>query len=223
MARRYYAQRMGQIKLRIKMNIKLPKVTLVAISSVYVEETIQSLLKSCEKIDFFDCILLSHEKPNNLPEKISFVKINEISTINDYNNFCLFELTNYIQTEFALLIQYDGYVLRPNKWKDYFLDFDYIGAPWPDGEQWNHIRVGNGGFSLRSKKLLDAMNILNLPSTDNGTGFYSEDMQICNFHRTSLENYGIKYAPVHIAAEFSHELDVPENCDEPFGFHKYIK
>ena len=46
--------------------------------------------------------------------------------INDYNNFCLFELTNYIQTEFSLLIQYDGYVLRPNKWKDYFLDFDYI-------------------------------------------------------------------------------------------------
>lgn len=205
------------------MSIELPQVTLVSASSIYIEETITALIKSSEEINFYDCILLSDELPNNLPKKISFHKINKISSSEEYSRFCLFELTKYIKTEYVLIVQYDGYVLRPSKWQDTFLKYDYIGAPWPSGLfDGSHLRVGNGGFSLRSKKLLDSMTVLNLPFTDNGTGHYSEDLQICVFYRTVLENSGIKFAPPKIAAEFSHELWVPEHCNQPFGFHKYI-
>lgn len=202
--------------------LELSNVTIVSVSSVEIDKTIDALTKSISGIKFFDNILISHNKPENLPSNISFIQIDEIKTVNDYSRFCLFELTKYIKTEFVLLIQYDGYVLRPHKWKNYFLDYDYIGAPWPDGEQWNNIRVGNGGFSLRSKKLLDSMTVLELPFTDKGYGHYSEDMQLCNYYRNELENFGIKFAPVNIAAEFSHELDVPETNREPFGFHKFM-
>jgi hypothetical protein len=35
-----------------------------------------------------------------------------------------------------------------------FLDYDFIGAPWPEGQEENSLLVGNGGFSLRSKSKL---------------------------------------------------------------------
>ena len=31
----------------------------------------------------------------------------------------------------AMLIHSDGYVINPSAWRDDFLDYDYIGAPWP--------------------------------------------------------------------------------------------
>jgi len=61
----------------------------------------------------------------------------------------------------CLLVQPDGFVINPDKWDNQFFEYDYIGAPW---EQVPHSyldpwgkphRVGNGGFSFRSKKLLD--------------------------------------------------------------------
>ena len=54
-----------------------------------------------------------------------------------------------------LLIQWDGYVVNPEAWDPAFLGCDYLGAKWywhDDG-----MRVGNGGFSLRSRRLLDAL------------------------------------------------------------------
>ena len=64
------------------------------------------------------------------------------------------ELHDHISTAHALCIQWDGYVLNAQAWDASFLDYDYIGSVWPqfgDGH-----RVGNGGFSLRSKRLLEA-------------------------------------------------------------------
>ncbi|MCF7795387.1 hypothetical protein K9M50_03445 [Patescibacteria group bacterium] len=110
--------------------IHLKKVTLVAASSVKIDETIFALLESMKKIDYFDVILISHERPANLPNKINFKKCNKLRNIKDYNKFILFDLANYISSEFALVVQYDGYVLKPEMWNDDFLDYDYIGAPW---------------------------------------------------------------------------------------------
>jgi hypothetical protein len=57
----------------------------------------------------------------------------------------------------VLVAQWDGFVWQHRMWDPAFLDYDYIGAPWPAhltrGEQHRNHRVGNGGFSLRSRKL----------------------------------------------------------------------
>jgi hypothetical protein len=200
--------------------IELNKVTLVAISSININETIDALQKSKESIKFFDCILLTHERPENLPNDINFIKIRHLESKDEYSRFCIYELKNFIKSEFVLVVQHDGYVLRPYKWKDYFMEYDYIGAPWPNDGIWSFVRVGNGGFSLRSKKMLDVPTELNLHfDVTEEAPYRSEDMRLCVYFRKELEGYGIKYAPVNIAAEFSHELNVPEIVDEPFGFH----
>jgi hypothetical protein len=94
-------------------------------------------------------------------------------------------------------------------WQERFLEFDYIGAPWPTKEG---LLVGNGGFSLRSKKLLNALqDEAILPK-------HPEDQCICLENRIYLENtHDIAFAPGELAEEFAFELEKPNfDC---FGFH----
>jgi len=82
-----------------------------------------------------------------------------------------------------------------------------------------HVRVGNGGFSLRSKKLLDIPTKFNMPFLED-RGFYNEDGNICVYNRDFLLNFGIKYATIDVAAKFSREIFLPEYKDiVTFGFH----
>jgi hypothetical protein len=58
------------------------------------------------------------------------------------------EFTEKIPTETFIIFQTDS-MINPNH-KDLlgkFLKYDYVGAPWP----WDHLKVGNGGFSLRKR------------------------------------------------------------------------
>lgn len=189
--------------------MKLDNVTLCAVTDLHVEGTEYALKRSQEGIEFADVQFLQPV----------------LGSSDEYSRYVLFELDKHIQTPFALLVQHDGYVTSPELWTDEFLDYDYIGAPWPPNLHYTprgtEVRVGNGGFSLRSKRLLGAFNELRLPFTDNGTGFFHEDGQICNYYRKTLEDYGIKFAPVELAARFSTELQVPETV-ESFGKHKYL-
>ncbi len=190
--------------------LKLDNVTLVAITDLHFEGTEYALKKSQEEIAYYDVQLIHPD----------------LGSSNAYSYFVLYELHKYIESPFALVVQHDGYVLNPEKWTDQFLEYDYIGAPWPAETHYTkegvEVRVGNGGFSLRSKKLLSAFTDLGLTYTDDGTGFFHEDGQICNYHRKALEDNGIKFAPVELAARFSRELPVPESVEDTFGFHKYL-
>jgi len=111
-----------------------------------------------------------------------------------------------IQEDHFLLIQADGYAVNSSAWSDDFLQYDYIGSPFnvnlvPDSK----FAVGNGGFSLRSKRLLDALHHLRIVASDR-----SEDILICWDLRNSLEDiYEIKFAPLHVAYQFGIEL--PDN------------
>lgn len=202
--------------------IYLPNVTLISASSVKIQETISALKKSMEKIKYAEVLFLTHEDINLKNLGIKIIKIKKLD-YSGYSRFIAYELYKFIKTDFALIVQNDGYVLNPYKWSKEFLEYDYIGAPWPPNTHFTkkgvNIRVGNGGFSLRSKRLLNSLTNLKLPFTDNNTGFDHEDGIICNFYRHELEDIGIKFAPVEIAARFSHESDCKESIFRPFGFH----
>jgi hypothetical protein len=204
--------------------LHLDKVTLVAVSSIKINKTLCALKKSMRGIDFREVILISHKKPFFLGKDIEFKKCEPIKSINAYSKFMLYELGKYIDTEFALIVQYDSGVIRPRKWNNKFLEYDYIGAPWPENIHFTkdktNVRVGNGGFSLRSRKLMNIFNDQKLSFTDDDTGYFNEDGVICVYHRKRLEDNGIRFAPVEIAAMFSHETDCDESNPEPFGFHK---
>ncbi len=216
-----------KFRKRKEPKLRLDNVTLVAVSSVKIPETIRALEHTMIDIDFARVVLVSHQKPERLNPNITFIKCSKISSLDEYSRFMLYDLAHQIDTDHALVIQHDGFVVRPYKWDPAFLGYDYIGAPWPpkthftkDGSE---VRVGNGGFSLRSKKLMGIFNTLNLPFEDNGAGSLNEDGMICNYYRKDLEQAGISFAPVAVASHFSLEDKKGDPNIKPFGFHRNRK
>ena len=217
----------AKFKKRKSPKIILPSITLVAVSSIKIKNTIRALEHSMERISFGRVLLISHEKPEGLNLDIEFKQCKRITSLDEYSKFMLYELPQYIDTDFALVIQHDGYVVRPEKWDNAFLQYDYIGAPWAPKTHFTksgtEVRVGNGGFSLRSKKLLHALGALNLSFSDIDNDILNEDGVLCNYFRKELENYGIIFAPVDIATRFSLENKNDDITIEPFGFHRMSK
>lgn len=187
----------------------LTSVTLVAVTSVALNATITALRKTLQKAEFGDVVLLSDQRPSAPRPDIRHVEIERLSSRADYSRFMLHDLHRHVFTPHALCVQWDGYVLRGSAWDPSFLEYDYIGAVWPsfaDGHD-----VGNGGFSLRSKKLLEACRELPFD------GSRMEDVIICRDRRVQLEERGIRFAPSAVARQFSYERTRPEGNE--FGFH----
>lgn len=212
-----------------KKKIKLPKVTLVAISSVHLYETVRALLYSMREIEFAKCVLISHKKPVYLPSSITFMQTDRLRSVDDYSFFCVYRLADYIDTEYALIVHHDGFVVNPAAWRDSFLQYDYIGSPWPlpkDAMRYRDakggiVRVGNG-VSLRSRRLLEYPKKIGLPWEKTDTGDYNEDCFLCCKHRLMLEENGFRFAPLEEAAVFGREHPLPENEGiEPFLFHQW--
>lgn len=204
--------------------MELNNVTIVAVAGVRPEEALWAIDYSCRDIKFGASKLIT---PHTIQsETVDIIACNALN-YEQYNHFIVYELWKYIDTDFALLVQDDGYVVNPFQWNDEFLEYDYIGAVWPmpqdDFSFRDHTgelyRVGNGGFSLRSKKLLKLATDLNLEWKPY-YGFYNEDGFYCVHHRKTYEQHGCKYAPIDIAASFSQEVELPEQMFTiPFGFH----
>jgi len=191
------------------MKLSLKDVTLCAADTANISLATRALHLSMEKCDFGDAVLFSHA-----PVDGSFrtVIIDRISSVADYSNFILKQLPLLTDTPYVLVIQWDGYVLNSDAWRPAYRDYDYIGARWPhftDG-----LTVGNGGFSLRSRKLLQALKD---PKFAHDPAI-NEDILICRVYRPALESeYGIRFAPEMAANRFSYENSIP-NCPT-FGFH----
>lgn len=204
----------------------LSDITLIAYSSNDVEENIQGLLKCMEYFDFGAVKILSHKQPNCLPEGITYECAKEIKDINDFNEYMFLNFGEHVQTSHCLYVQHHAYIIHPELWDDNWLQYDYIGAGWPTipnaylTDSGERVRVGNGGFSLRSEKLINAPKILKL-KLEQRQGFFNEDGNLTIYHREKLLDYGIKYAPLEVACKFSYENTIPENIGiKPFGFHR---
>ena len=159
--------------------------------------------------NFAKVILLSDQPPQTADRAIEWRKIEHLSSRAEYSRFMLRELCQHIETDHALCVQWDGFVLNGEAWDGDFLNYDYIGAVWPHYQ--DNYNVGNGGFSLRSRRLLDAC--LDLPVD----GAVAEDVTISRACRPELESKGIRFAPEAIARRFSYERTPP--LGREFGFH----
>ena len=202
--------------------VPVPSISLVAVACTKVPETLIALRKCMDQMQFNRVMLFTHEDVE--AEGIDVIKTEKLD-YRGYNEFVAMKLWKWVATDYALVVQNDGYITDASKWSDDFFYFDYVGAPWPPSTHYTkeggEVRVGNGGFSLRSKKLLRAPTVLGLEFSDYDTGFPHEDGFLCVHNRERLEKHGIQFAPVEIAAHFSTELTVPETT-ESFGKHKYL-
>lgn len=195
--------------------INLNNVTILCVDGINPDIGLKALKYSMKHIIFGKSILLSHINPGNIPDNIIFEQIPKL-THDTYSQFMLHELYKYVDTDYCLTIHDDGFVINPHLWNDEFLQYDYIGAPWLHTVQYfgEKYRVGNGGFSLRSKKLINLCRNIKTKG--------HEDAAISIYYRDALEQYGCKFAPVDVAMKFSLEEQIPEcefNLNNTFGFH----
>lgn len=214
--------------------LQLPQVTLVAMTSVNVKATIQAMEYSMRGIDFGDAVLITHKKPLGLPKSIRYSHTSKLTNIDDFNYKMVYELGDHIKTDYALIVHADGFVVHPEMWRDEFLDYDYIGAPWPlpkEGDTTtyrdiygNICRVGNSA-GIRSKRLMDFPKKANVPWEGEyayGKMWFYEDGFICCKIRHLLEAEGMRIAPLEVAKYYSHEQMIPEvQGITPFAFHKW--
>lgn len=188
----------------------LADVTLVAVTSVALAATLAALRQSLSQASFGRVLLLSDHEPGGLGcSGIEWRAIPRLASRSDYSRFVMSSLCEHIETGHALLVQWDGFVRNGLAWRDEFLEYDYIGAPWPQYR--DGMAVGNGGFSLRSRRLLQAT--AQLAASDE-----PEDVAICRTHRRLLENTdNIRFANIDIARAFSYERGHSNGLE--FGVH----
>ncbi len=184
----------------------LSEVTVCAANSVSPDLAGRALDLCMERCAFAEAILFS-DKP--AAGSFRHVAIAPLASLDDYSRFCLKEMAQHIATPHVLVVQWDGYVVEPQAWDKRFRNYDYVGAPiFRD----NRVVVGNGGFSLRSRKLMRA--VAKLPWVPG----VNEDWTISDVLRPTLErDFGIRFAPPEIAARFSYEQRHPGK--PTFGFH----
>ena len=173
----------------------LENVTLCAIDSVQPLLAKKAMDRCKKQVDFGGELFIDHMSINSKQA---------------YSKFVIQELHKYIKTDFVLIVQWDGWIINKDAWNPKFLDYDYIGAVWP----WHPegFRVGNGGFSLRSKVLCELTAEPEFVYKDR-----NEDDLICHINRDYLVRNQVRFAPEELARQFSFEREL-SNVPS-FGFH----
>jgi hypothetical protein len=189
--------------------LQLPNVMLCAVTSIALPETLEAFKRCLEQVEFGSALLLTDQPSlaSGHPE-IHCRTIDPIRSQQEYSEFILRKLNHYVDFDHVLLVQWDSFILDASCWRADFLRYDYIGALWPQFD--DDCNVGNGGFSLRSKRLLQLTASAQFP------GSHPEDVSICRTHRAWLESRGTVFAPPSVAEQFSFERSPPAKT---FGFH----
>jgi len=151
---------------------------------------------------------------------IIFVPVAPFPDWQDVSIWAMTELHLYANLfrEYVMSIHWDGFPINEGAWFPEFMEYDFIGAPWPDGE------VGNDGFSIMSKRIILARGRLGIKPTKElchpadaltlHKGFVSEYGTSSYWPR--LEALGIRKAPAEVARRFSAE---DRRYTGEFGFH----
>ena len=208
--------------------LQLPDVTIFTFcwGEEHVRKSLRSMLIGMDQVQFKRAVLITDGSKTDL----SLFD----NTINEYNidvcdmnvdlssnmsddddnrsGFCesFIQQTNkYILDDFCLNVQHDSTIIDVSNWDDRYLNYDYIGAPWPMDiiqasdmvagriEKIPNV-VGNGGFSLRTRKFVEE-------SAKLGWDHKNEDLNICVFNYETMTNNGVTFAPPDLASKFSVE------------------
>ena len=210
--------------------LNLNNVTLVCIDDKDTD-TARDIVKGLLKfIEFADAKIFASTEGEYV------AKVEPIDSISKYNEFVINDLHEHVDTPFMMIVQVDGYPINFKAWTPEFLEYDYIGAPWTWAPVEQRLKicptggcVGNGGFSIRSKKIMEMVarefdyqhynnhfkknEALNRRRRNNGL---AEDEYVCRKINKELKQKGIKFAPCELAKYFSVENGAYTG---QFGFH----
>jgi hypothetical protein len=171
--------------------LRLPSVTLLTATAVPVEDTVQALSVCMRQIAFAAVRLLTPERPAVVPRGIEHVAIAPMD-FSGYRRFILNELHKHFETSHCLVVQADGFVVNPGAW---WLPLD-------------RNRVCNGGFSVRSHRLMRLAGKIDFERLD--YPLRSEDLVLCHYLYDHMRAQGVSYAPEELAARFSMETPLEQ-------------
>lgn len=198
------------------MKTSIPSCTAICLATRDHDLSVE-IFSRCESLCSFDKMLMITDRPVPVPHVI----IDPFNSIDEFSEYAVRGIGKHFDTNHVLLFHWDGFIINPDAWSDEFLEYDYIGASWSyfDGRN-----VGNGGLSLRSRKLYDAIDQIKFDMHDGLTGrVLPEDQFLCRTGmRDILENqFGIRFAPDNVAQRFSFEHVVTPDT-KSFGFHGFF-
>lgn len=190
----------------------LPNVTLLCVETRNPELAHWAIDRCLQETQFAKVVLITNlDRVGIQRPEIEYVQAPAIKTTENYSHLLLNGIEQYVLGSHVLVMQWDSFVIHPAQWSDGFLQYDYIGPIWPHHPT---TPVGNGGFSLRSVKLLQAIK---------QSGFvqgHPEDYCICADNKEFLENQcDIQFAPVSVAEQFAVERS---EWHPAFGFHGFF-
>lgn len=198
------------------MKLKLPSVTLICIDCLNANRAIK-VLERCKQLCDFGAVRLLTHIPVQYQHKVKIIPLNSLIA---YSIFMLTKVHEYIDTEHMLIVQRDGWILNPESFNPEWLELDYIGPLFVQ-----YDKVGSGGFSLRSKRLMAdvAKQTPEWDGTQKGAdliqsqiSFY-EDGEICLTDKFR----DFKFATLGQAADFAMggNRNPAYYREHPFGFH----
>ncbi|BAN23603.1 glycosyl transferase family 17 [Caballeronia insecticola] len=236
------------------------RITLVSVTGLAdAQGAAYALALSLRQMPGARALLCCPHPPSDLPPGIRHCRIAPLN-YHEYSWFMMFALWRLIETDYVLTVQSDGWVLDASNWTDSFFEYDYIGAPthiariqseggaqWVQGYSW-YERLGqpgqvitpvlNGGFSLRSRKMLRALidhrhikvelnppdDLIGEPLRMQWVGAGpNEDVQLTVVLREQLQAAGLRFAPLDLAMQFSIEHSGPlhrvDTLARLFGHH----
>ena len=192
--------------------MNLSNVTLICVETREPELAHWAISRCLSGVQFGRVVLITNlDRVDTKRAGIDYVQAPTIKTTKDYSELLLTGLNQYVEGSHVLVIQWDSFVIHPQLWSDDFLQYDYIGPVWPHHPE---TPVGNGGFSLRSKKLLQAIQRPEFIKK------HPEDYCICADNRAFLtKECDIKFAPAEVAEQFAVERSA---WHDAFGFHGFF-
>jgi len=203
--------------------------TIVAASDIHLGETVKHLREARKVFPNCDVKLFTSKEIRRHNSELEIVKISPLNSLKAYSDFIIYQLHKHVNSLHVMIVQWDGFIINPSHWDNRFLEYDYIGAPFiPRSNDWGYSRdrqgrffsVGNGGFSIRSKKLLEAPSMLGLLDEPRLTNNH-EDGFFCVLHRATLVDQGFRWAPTEWAFRFAIEspLELRDLLLPAFGIH----
>jgi hypothetical protein len=199
------------------MKLKLPDVTLVMVETRE-HDLARMAVEDCLRVAEFGEVLIVTDRPLEFSPlthhcEPRFHIVPDWPDKLGWSRSWWFDVPPLLRTRQTLNIQWDSWIWDTSMWRDEFMDYDYVGAPWwyKDGKN-----VGNGGFSIISTRL--KRYICNRRDQFPCDTAVDDDL-LCRKYRPKLETAGFLWAPEKVAHDFAFECCRPSPTSKHFGFH----
>lgn len=107
--------------------IKLPNVALVAIDNVCHELTRKAIERCLRHVEPGEVLIFSDKDIGVAGART--VPIGDVRSNMDAERMMYQGVAPHLNHDFALYVQWDSWIVRPDLWTDEFLGYDWIGAP----------------------------------------------------------------------------------------------